>query len=113
MRRILRLILIAVATFVIVKGSIFGCTMRKDREFTRSQNNAELVKRLESHVYALAQNIGERSVFQYEKLVEAQEYIAKQFQSYGYAVEYQEYKVDGKAAKNIIATKRGLGVNIR
>lgn len=72
------------------------------------EENNQLVKILKSHVYRLAQEIGERSVFKYEKLNEAAEYITEQFRLYGYDVEFQDYTVLNKTVKNIIAIKTGV-----
>ncbi len=59
------------------------------------------------HVICLSEEIGERNVFQYQKLEEAAEYILKQFESFGYAPETQDYRLDGKDLRNLIATKKG------
>lgn len=109
MRRIVRLFLVAAVTFMIVKGTTFGCAMLPRQQVHYTQGNSELAKNLELHVKKLSDEIGERSMFKYEALEKAAEYISGELKSYGYEVEYQEYAVDGKAAKNIIATKRGLG----
>ena len=69
--------------------------------------NYRLAKILKSHVYKLAHQIGERSVYKYEKLEEAAGYITEQFGSFGYNVEFQKYTLLGKTVKNIIATKVG------
>ena len=107
MKKIIRLIIIALVTFIIVKTTTFGCVMLPRQPFSYSHSNFELAKNLEVHVKKLSDEIGERSMFQYEALEKSAEYISGQLKSYGYEVEYQEYKVGGKAAKNIIATKKG------
>lgn len=71
------------------------------------KKDTELVKKLKYHVCKLASEIGDRSVFEYQKLKETEKYITKELSSYGYDVKYQEYKVSSKTAKNIIATKVG------
>lgn len=71
------------------------------------KKDTELVKRLKHHVRKLASEIGDRSVFEYQKLKETEKYITKELSSYGYDVKYQGYKVSSKTAKNIIATKAG------
>jgi len=70
--------------------------------------NTQLAKELKHHVYKLAHEIGDRSIFQYEKLKQAERYIADQFSSLGYTVELQKYSVLDKTVINIIATKTGL-----
>ena len=71
------------------------------------KENSQLSEMLKSHVYKLAQEIGERSVFKYDKLAEAARYISEQFTSYGYQVEFHEYTVFNQRVKNIIATRLG------
>lgn len=71
------------------------------------QNNG-LAKILESHVYKLAQEIGDRSVFKIEKLDQAAEYITQTLRSFGYNVEFQSYTLFNETVKNIIATKIGV-----
>lgn len=66
-----------------------------------------LAKILESHVYQLAHEIGERSINRYEALNEAAKYITEQFCSFGYNVEFQSYNILGKTCKNILVTKLG------
>lgn len=67
-----------------------------------------LADKLQNHVYKLAGEIGDRSIYKYYNLNEAADYITNQFVSLGYTVEFQEYKAEGKAVKNIIAVKQGL-----
>src|SRR3989338_507442 len=107
--RVLRLLIIACITFAIIKITTFGCAMLSGKQVNYTHGNSELAKNLEVHVKKLSDEIGERSMFKYEALEKAAEYISGQLKSYGYVVEYQEYTAGGKAAKNIIATKRGLG----
>lgn len=97
----------ALMTFIVIKGLTFGCKGMNKPPFIYAEANKELAERLKNHVHKLSDEIGERSIFRYEKLEEAREYIAGQLQSYGYSVEYQEYKVSGKIAKNVIAAKKG------
>lgn len=107
MKRVLRLITVALITFIIIKGMTFGCAMRNKPSFIYSQDNKELAEVLKSHVYKLSQELGERSVFKYDKLEEAADYIAGQFTALGYEVEFQEYILENKKSRNIIITKKG------
>ena len=109
MKKIIRRIIIILVIFLIVKITTFGCAMLSRKQVHYIPGNFELAKNLESHVKTLSDEIGERSMFWYEALEKAAEYISTELKSYGYEVEYQEYAVEGKAAKNIIATKRGPG----
>lgn len=106
MRMILRLIIFAFIAVIILKISTFGWHSSVN-PFTSLTKNSALPQRLKSHVYKLAYEIGDRSIFKYEKLNEAARYIAQQFSSFGYSVEFQEYSVSGKVSRNIIATKKG------
>ncbi len=72
------------------------------------KGNVQLVERLKDHVYKLAHEIGDRSVFEYEKLKEAEGYITKQFTSFGYKIEFQSYNLYDKTVRNIIAIKKGI-----
>ncbi len=74
---------------------------------SNKEENKELSANLEIHVHKLAQEIGDRSIFKYDKLEEAKEYIVKRFKSLGYPVEFQSYNVNAKEVKNIIAIKKG------
>jgi len=66
------------------------------------------VENLKSHVWNLAHEIGDRSLFKYEALQKASCYITDAFISIGYDVEFQTYNTSGKTVKNIIATKIGV-----
>ena len=72
------------------------------------KDNKQLSQTLERHVYTLSHEIGDRSVFNYEKLTEAKKYIAETFRSFGYDVTFQKYEVSGKTTENIIAAKIGI-----
>ncbi|MCM8775136.1 MAG: M28 family peptidase [Candidatus Omnitrophica bacterium] len=73
-----------------------------------TEKNMPLAELLKSHVYRLAHEIGDRSVFSYDKLVEAQDYITQKFESYGYRPECQGFRTMGKTVQNIVVTKPGL-----
>ncbi len=107
MKKILRLVIIGALTVAIVKSSNFGFRIWSKSFVQPSNVNAELSERLKSHVYELSEKIGERSVFKYEQLNQARDYIVRQLESFGYGAEFQTYTVYGKESKNIIAVKRG------
>lgn len=104
----MRLIIIALATFIILKATTFGWRFFAKSLPRRIIEMSELANTLEFHVRKLAHEIGNRSVFEYEKLDEAARYITEQFRSFGYDLEFQTYRLWNKAVKNIIASKRGL-----
>lgn len=108
MERILRLIIFIFIIFIILKTSTFGWRFWSKSFMETKKENTQLVERLEHHVYKLAHEIGDRSVYEYEKLDEAARYITEIFRSFGYNVEFQDYSVLNKKVKNIIATKIGM-----
>jgi len=67
----------------------------------------QLSKRLQTHVYKLSHDIGDRSVYKYDQLNQAADYITEQLKSYGYNVEFQHYTALNKFVKNIIVSKPG------
>ena len=73
MKKILRIIIIVIIAYIILIGSRYGCRFFSasfDKE-SIIKGNVELVDSLKSHVYKLAHEIGDRSVFEYSKLEEA------------------------------------------
>jgi Zn-dependent M28 family amino/carboxypeptidase len=66
--------------------------------------------RLKSHVVKLAGEIGSRDLFPVNnaKLRASVDYISSELKSYGYKVEYQEFRSSGTNVRNIIAVKPGL-----
>lgn len=91
----------------IVLASNFGWHFW-DRSFMSTEKeDTQLVERLKYHVYKLAHEIGDRSVFEYEKLKQAERYIIEGLGSFGYKIELQSYKLYEKSTGNIIAIKKG------
>lgn len=72
-----------------------------------ASNDAELAERLQRHVEILAGEIGERNLFTYEGLERAATYIEAEFEARGYHVASQEYEVQGKPCRNLIASVAG------
>jgi len=107
MERALRLIIFAIFVFLILKATTFGWNFWGDAVPSFKRIDSRLAQNLKDHVHRLAQGIGERSLFKYESLKEAEKYITGEFISFGYNVEFQEYKVEEKLVKNIIAKKLG------
>lgn len=108
MKRVLRIIIIALIGFIILKTSTYGWRLRSKPFINTKGENPQLVNILKSHVYKLAHEIGERSVFRYDNLEESARYITEGFESFGYDVEFQNYNLLDRAVKNIIATKLGI-----
>jgi len=67
---------------------------------------------LRAHVRALAGDIGERNVFHPAALARAADYIERQWQAQGYAVNRQSYLVDGVACANIEVARSGAGETV-
>ena len=66
-----------------------------------------LTKRLRSHVYRLADEIGERNVFIPEALHAAEDYIRQTWEAQHYDVVAQEYTVKGVRSANLEVTREG------
>lgn len=82
----------------------------------RIPETKETEQELRSHVYMLAETIGERNHYHQPAYDRATDYIVKKLQSYGYTVEKQPYTIPnheeyksaaGKTAYNIEARKPG------
>jgi hypothetical protein len=69
-----------------------------------------LTHRLRAHVTSLAEEFGERNVFNSDALRRAAAYIEAEWGALGYGVERLEYDVSGIRCANLIATREG---NIR
>lgn len=95
------LFIIFIIIFFLFIGSTFGW------QTFRSYKASPVDSLLKGHVKRLSDDIGDRSVFRYEKLQEAKEYIIGEFKSYGYEVETQGYTIYGRYSENIIVTKKG------
>jgi Zn-dependent M28 family amino/carboxypeptidase len=103
----LRLILPLLIILVILKLTTFGW---QELFFAPSKYppcNKELISRLKAHVVKLSGDIGERSVFEYTGLTETANYITEQFEGLGLEVEAQEYLLNRRPVKNLIAKKAG------
>jgi Zn-dependent M28 family amino/carboxypeptidase len=72
-----------------------------------NDSDQELTSFLRGTVRTLAENIGERNVQHYEKLIEAQEFLAEALHHSGYQPRLQTYTVDGKACSNIEVEQLG------
>lgn len=105
-KKMLGLFVFGLLILVVFIGSTFGWQGFSRRR--RISKDAEaLVGRLKDHVKKLSDDIGDRSMFRYEKLREARDYIVSKLKGYGYEVELQSYPLHGKYPENIIADKKG------
>ena len=72
-----------------------------------SDDDQILPQRLRAHVTSLAEEIGERNVFNSEALRRAAAYIEAEWGAQGYGVERLEYDVSAIPCANLIATREG------
>ncbi len=67
----------------------------------------ELEAKLRQHVYCLAEHIGERNVFCPHELHAAAAYLRKTWETQGYAVVSQDYRVRKIVSSNLEVTQKG------
>lgn len=65
----------------------------------------ELAESLKSHVSMLSETIGERNYLKYDNLQKTAEYIAAEFNKFGYMSTQQVFQIEDKKYKNIIARR--------
>ncbi|HEY7535527.1 MAG TPA: M28 family peptidase [Thermodesulfobacteriota bacterium] len=75
-----------------------------------SVEELEIQNRLKGYVEMLAEEIGERNLWRYENLEAAAGYIEKTFRELNYRITVQDFKVEGKIAKNIEVEISGKSV---
>ncbi len=75
-----------------------------------SEGETMLMNGLKKHIHVLAEDIGERHVWRYQKLEETADYIERVFQESGYEVKTQEYLVEEKRVKNLEVQIPGTSV---
>ncbi len=108
MQKIVNLIIAGLITFIILKSTTFGWRVFSSSTINHKPQDTLLAERLKKHVYKLSSEIGDRNMASnYDNLEKAAGYIAGQFKTYGYSVQFQEYTLANKKAKNIIAIKKG------
>lgn len=100
-------VILFIAAFVVVKVSTLGWKFSGKKFVVPPRGNEELARDLKSYVYKLSHDIGDRSVFKYDKLKEAEYFVAQTLGSFGYQVRFQNYMVKGRTVTNIIATRQG------
>ncbi|MFC1744415.1 M28 family peptidase [Candidatus Riflebacteria bacterium] len=71
------------------------------------KDTKELMTRMKSHVVFLGSEIGERNIWEYKALQKAEKYIENNFKKWEYPIQVQNFNVQGKSVKNIIAKKWG------
>jgi Zn-dependent M28 family amino/carboxypeptidase len=66
-----------------------------------------MVENLKRCIAVLSKDIGERNFIRYRNLERAADYISEELKNYGYELEVENYSLEGKPYRNIIAAKRG------
>lgn len=84
-----------------------NCEASQTTPSPHRENIMTLAEALKGHVYKLAQEIGERNVFQPQALHQAEEYIRQTWKEQGYEVLEQEYTLKGVRSANIEVNKTG------
>ncbi len=108
MQRIRRLILVGLVTIILFKSTTFGWHSIFFSTVGIQPKDSVLPERLKKHVVKLSDEIGDRSVFNYDNLQKAAGYLEKEFLLYGYSLEFQKYTVNNRETRNIIARKTGI-----
>ena len=93
------LVLIAIVSYMVAMlGKSFSGT------FTPlTAEEIQIKANLTRHVYYISQEIGERNVIAYEPLQKTAQYIEDDFKKLGYQVKSQEYTVQMRKVRNLIA----------
>ncbi len=106
-KQVLRLILLAITTYIAVKTTTFGWNSWSGSY--QGGGSEETARDLRAHVTRLAGEIGQRDIFRNNApgLKAAEEYIIFRLKSYGYKVEIQKYRAAGTTARNITAVRTG------
>jgi Zn-dependent M28 family amino/carboxypeptidase len=101
--------LVFIFFFIVFLGglSIVGWRFTTSLFTENVRENLQLIKKLEQHVYELSHTIGDRSVFKYDALNQAKDYIIEVLTALGYQVDLQPYQVLDKTVYNIVVTKVG------
>ena len=68
-----------------------------------------LGRRLERHVWMLAEEIGERNLWRYVELQKSADYITGVWEASSYQTERQAFQVNGREVHNLVAQLTGKG----
>lgn len=107
MNRSFKLIAIGIVLIVFTTFSNRGWRPASLYEYSVDDETMILAENLKEHVYKLSHVIGDRSVFQYESLNKARDYIFESLKGFGYKPKLQSYNISEKEVSNIIAVKPG------
>ncbi len=111
-RRWIKPVAILAAVICILAAPIFYMTSMPGRPYIGTlppltAEQTEIAQILKSRVWYLSETIGERNVFAYAALQNSADYIEKSFNQLGYTVKSQEYMVETRRVRNLIAELPG------
>lgn len=72
-----------------------------------SQGQEDIRRRFEGHVRALAGDIGERNVYQFEQLAAAARYLEEQLRRQGHTVVHEDFTAASVEVRNLVVERRG------
>lgn len=101
----MKLIITAGIVVLVIALKNFGWLPTKSVSLPENQSRYEISGYLSSVVHKLAGEIGTRNYQYYEQLEAAKDFIAREFERFGYDVSFQAYSIDGQSFSNIIAAK--------
>jgi len=106
---------IAICSAFLVLG-IFRCRIPMSEKsysgpfLPLSDEEKHISRNLRTHVFMLADEIGERNIWHPTKLHEAAEYIDNVWQEQGFVVKHQEYEARGVESANLIIEMKGVSL---
>jgi len=100
-KKLFKLVLFFIVVSAVIKLSTFGWRFSPDRPVVIA--DTKIQENLRRHVQVLAGDIGDRSVYNYDNLNRAADYILKELHGLGYAADFQVFQAEGKLVKNIVA----------
>ncbi len=108
MKFLRRLLFFCVMVLLLAATSVFYMTAMPGKSFSGTlppltTEETQIKTNLTKHVTAIAGEIGERNVIAYEPLQKTAQYIEDSFKSQGYKVSAQEYTVQMRKVRNLIA----------
>lgn len=99
---ILVLLVLFVAFMTVMPGKSYKSALP-----ALTADESEIKANLQRHVSTLAGETGPRNTIQFNALVKASQYIEDSLKAMGYTVSSQEYSVDGRNVRNLIAEIHG------
>jgi Zn-dependent M28 family amino/carboxypeptidase len=94
---------VAPGWIVLVLALVGGIFFRSGPCYGKDMDKAEIRQRLLHHLQFLSVEVGERCIFRPENLKAAEDYVAREFESLGYAVRRQPFICQRVKVANVIA----------